>query len=252
MIVADLDRGGASRLQGTFDAIVSGTCLEHLTDPLPVLVALNRALAPDGRGHRGRCPRGAPVGPAGCRAPLLERWDYVWTASILDRERTSRFFTRRSFAAFLRDAGLGVDEMVATPVPLPLVVPARLHGRVLDAVHALSAGAAAAPGRRPRLPARGRVPPGLRRRRDDGAAESRGGDARVQCGAHACSADLRGAAPEVGQPGHPGGRRLQGPDVSRSRATWAWSSSSTTGTTDTAPTRKPATPRRSRPAPTSS
>ena len=62
---------------------------------------------------------------------------------ILDRTHL-RFFTRRSFAAFLRDAGLGVEEMVATPVPLPLVVPARFHGPVLDVVHTLSAGAARA------------------------------------------------------------------------------------------------------------
>ena len=37
---------------------------------------------------------------------------------------------------------LGVEELVATPVPLPLVVPPRFHGAVLDAVHGLSAGAA--------------------------------------------------------------------------------------------------------------
>ena len=54
------------------------------------------------------------------------------------------FLPGGGFRAFPREAGLGVDEMVATPVPLPLVVPPRLHGRALDAVHALSAGAARA------------------------------------------------------------------------------------------------------------
>jgi hypothetical protein len=37
-----------------------------------------------------------------------------------------------------------VDELAVTPVPLPLVVPPRWHGRVLAGVHALSAGAARA------------------------------------------------------------------------------------------------------------
>ena len=42
----------------------------------------------------------------------------------------------------LGDAGLDLEELVATPVPLPQVVPPRFHGGVLDAVHGLSAGAA--------------------------------------------------------------------------------------------------------------
>ena len=48
VIIADLDQA-APRLQGPFDAIVYGDVLEHLNDPLPVLVALDRALATDGR-----------------------------------------------------------------------------------------------------------------------------------------------------------------------------------------------------------
>lgn len=138
VIVADLDQA-APKLQGTFDAIVYGDVLEHLNDPLPVLVALNRALAADGRVIVS-VPNVAHLWVR--LSLLLGRWDYA-DRGILDRTHL-RFFTRRSFGAFLRDAGLSVDEMVATPVPLPLVVPPRLHGPVLDAVHALSAGAARA------------------------------------------------------------------------------------------------------------
>jgi SAM-dependent methyltransferase len=138
VIVADLDQA-APRLEGSFDAIVYGDVLEHLNDPLPVLVALDRALAAD-----GRVIVSVPnVAHLWVRFSLaLGRWDYA-DRGILDRTHL-RFFTKRSFAALLRDAGLSVEELVATPVPLPLVVPPRLHGRALDAVHALSAGAARA------------------------------------------------------------------------------------------------------------
>jgi len=138
VIVADLDQA-APRLQGLFDAIVYGDVLEHLNDPLPVLVALDRALAAD-----GRVIVSVPnVAHLWVRFSLaLGRWDYA-DRGILDRTHL-RFFTKRSFAALLRDAGLSVEELVATPVPLPLVVPPRLHGPALDAVHALSAGAARA------------------------------------------------------------------------------------------------------------
>jgi len=138
VIVADLEQA-APRLQGLFDAIVFGDVLEHLNDPLPVLVALDRALAAD-----GRVIVSVPnVAHLWVRFSLaLGRWDYA-DRGILDRTHV-RFFTKRSFEALLRDAGLSVEELVATPVPLPLVVPPRLHGRALDAAHALSAGAARA------------------------------------------------------------------------------------------------------------
>lgn len=136
VIVADLD-DAAPRLGGPFAAIVYGDVLEHLSDPLPVLVALNRALAPD-----GRVIVSVPnVAHLWVRLQLLlGRWSYA-ERGILDRTHL-RFFTKKSFARFLADAGLEVEEMLVTPVPLPLVVPPRLHGRALDAVHALSARAA--------------------------------------------------------------------------------------------------------------
>jgi hypothetical protein len=73
---------------------------------------------------------------------LVGRFDYA-DRGILDRTHL-RFFTRRTLLELLRSAGLRVDELAVTPVPLPLVVPPRWHGRVLAGVHALSAGAARA------------------------------------------------------------------------------------------------------------
>jgi 2-polyprenyl-3-methyl-5-hydroxy-6-metoxy-1,4-benzoquinol methylase len=138
VIVADLDQA-APKLSGTFDAIVYGDVLEHLTDPLPVLVAINRSLAP-----AGRVVVSVPnVAHLWVRLQLLlGRWDYG-DRGILDRTHL-RFFTRRTFVRFLEEAGLSVTELASTPVPLPLVVPGRLHGAVLDAVHSASAAAARA------------------------------------------------------------------------------------------------------------
>ena len=136
VIVADLD-AAAPRLEGNYAAIVYGDVLEHLSDPLPVLVALNRTLSAE-----GRVIVSVPnVAHLWVRLSLaLGRWDYG-DRGILDRTHL-RFFTKRTLGAFLRDAGLRVEELVATPVPLPLVVPPRFHGSVLDTVHGLSAGAA--------------------------------------------------------------------------------------------------------------
>lgn len=136
VIIADLDEA-APRLEGAFDAIVYGDVLEHLSDPLPALVALNRSLASDGR-ILVSVPNVAHLWVR--LSLLLGRWDYA-DRGILDRTHV-RFFTRRSFTRFLGDAGLDIEELVATPAPLPLVVPTRFHGGVLDAVHGLSAGAA--------------------------------------------------------------------------------------------------------------
>jgi SAM-dependent methyltransferase len=136
VVVADLEEppeiGSAS-----FDAIVYGDVLEHLSDPLATLVCLNRSLAPDGR-VIASVPN---VAHLWVRLSLLTgRFDYA-DRGILDRTHL-RFFTRRTFLALLRDAGLAVDELSATPVPLPLVVPEKLHGTWLRAVHAASAAAA--------------------------------------------------------------------------------------------------------------
>ena len=48
---------------------------------------------------------------------------------------------RRTFVALLAQAGLAVEELAVTPVPLPLIVPDRLHGAWLYGLHAASAAA---------------------------------------------------------------------------------------------------------------
>jgi 2-polyprenyl-3-methyl-5-hydroxy-6-metoxy-1,4-benzoquinol methylase len=136
MVVADLDRE-IPPLPEPFDAIVYGDVLEHLPDPLRVLVKLNRRLAPG-----GFVVISVPnIAHLAIRLLLLSgRFEYM-ERGILDRTHL-RFFTARSFRAFVGAAGLRVERFTATPAPLPEVVPPRWHGRWLTALHAGSAASA--------------------------------------------------------------------------------------------------------------
>jgi SAM-dependent methyltransferase len=136
VVVADLE-SAPPLLHGLYEAIVYGDVLEHLSDPAAVLRALDQTLAPG-----GTVIVSVPnVAHLWVRLSLLAgRFDYA-DRGILDRTHL-RFFTRRTLLDLLRSAGLRVVELAVTPVPLPLVVPPRWHGRVLSRVHALSAGAA--------------------------------------------------------------------------------------------------------------
>lgn len=136
VVVADLE-AAPPLLSGPFDAIVYGDVLEHLGDPRAVLLAIDRSLAPG-----GVVIVSVPnVAHLWVRLSLLVgRFEYA-ERGILDRTHL-RFFTRRTLLALLRGAGLAVIELATTPAPLPLVVPPRWHGRWLDRVHTLSAGAA--------------------------------------------------------------------------------------------------------------
>ena len=135
VVVADLEEA-AQALTGPFDAIVYGDVLEHLSDPLATLVALNRALAADGL-VIASVPN---VAHLWVRLQLLAgRFEYT-DRGILDRTHL-RFFTRRTFVALLEQANLAVEELAVTPVPLPLIVPDRLHGAWLYGLHAVSAAA---------------------------------------------------------------------------------------------------------------
>ncbi|MGH7402305.1 MAG: class I SAM-dependent methyltransferase [Candidatus Rokuibacteriota bacterium] len=136
VVVADLE-SAPPLLHGPFDAIVYGDVLEHLSDPRATLLALDRTLAPGGTVIVS-VPNVAHLWVR--LSLLLGRFDYA-DRGILDRTHL-RFFTRRTLVDFLWGAGLIVVELAVTPVPLPLVIPPRWHGRWLAGVHALSAWAA--------------------------------------------------------------------------------------------------------------
>ena len=132
MIVADLDKP-LPQLNGQFDVIVYGDILEHLRNPMEVLAGFNRSLRPE-----GQVIVSVPnVAHLWVRLNLLlGRLPYA-DRGILDRTHL-RFFTLSSFRQFLSEAGLECDRIVATPVPLLLVVPPRYHGGWLKALQAVN------------------------------------------------------------------------------------------------------------------
>ncbi|HKZ04961.1 MAG TPA: class I SAM-dependent methyltransferase [Methylomirabilota bacterium] len=132
----DLERA-LPPLAGQYDAIIYGDVVEHLSDPLRVMREVNRHLAP-GALVVVSVPNVAHVWVR--LSLLVGRFDYG-DRGILDRTHLS-FFTRRTFLSFLAAAGLVPREVAVTPVPLPVVVPARFHGAALGVLHRLSAAAA--------------------------------------------------------------------------------------------------------------
>ena len=132
VIVADAE--ALPPLGGPFHAVLFGDVLEHLRDPARVLRDVGRDLAAG-----GRVIVSVPnVAHLWIRLSLLAgRFDYA-DRGILDRTHL-RFFTKRTLWELLRAGGLRARRWTATPVPLYQVVPERLHGGPLSAVHALSA-----------------------------------------------------------------------------------------------------------------
>lgn len=136
MIVADLDKE-IPELEGPFDVVVYGDILEHLKNPVEVFSRLNRHLS-----TTGKIIVSVPnfVHLFVRLNILFGRFEYM-ERGILDRTHL-RFFTLKTFRKFLSDAGLVVEEVAATPVPLLLVVPPRHHGWWLRALHRLNAALA--------------------------------------------------------------------------------------------------------------
>lgn len=101
-----------------FDVILFSDMLEHLTDPLDVLVRHYQLLAPGGQVLIS-LPN---VAIWNVRLALLfGRFEYGDTGT-LDRTHM-RFFTRRSFRRFLSEAGLAVSRYRVTPGILRPFVP---------------------------------------------------------------------------------------------------------------------------------
>jgi 2-polyprenyl-3-methyl-5-hydroxy-6-metoxy-1,4-benzoquinol methylase len=132
-LLLDLD-GALPSFPRPFDVMVFGDVLEHLKDPAAVLQEFAGHLRDDGAVIIS-LPNVANIY---VRLNLLfGRFDYQ-DRGLLDRTHL-RFFTRKSFRQFLQDAGLEVEQLTATPIPLPLVVPAQRQGAMFAALHNMNA-----------------------------------------------------------------------------------------------------------------
>ena len=115
LVVADLIDGDLSAVPGSFDVVICGDVLEHLRDPEQLLRNAAGCLAPGGSlivsvpnfGHWYPRTRAA-----------LGMFDYD-RRGILDATHL-RFFTRRSFEALVRRAGLSVVRRSATGLPFEI------------------------------------------------------------------------------------------------------------------------------------
>ncbi|HEX9330876.1 MAG TPA: class I SAM-dependent methyltransferase [Anaerolineales bacterium] len=110
--ISDMDE----KLLGGFDVIVLGDILEHLPDPEAVLQKLVERQS-SGTVFIISVPN---IANLWVRLNLLMgRFEYE-DRGILDRTHL-RFFTRRSLTAMLKNAGLSIISIQATPIPLELV-----------------------------------------------------------------------------------------------------------------------------------
>jgi len=133
MITMNLDREIPVG-EGPFDVIVYGDVLEHLVDPLRVLVDLDRSLDAGGFVIIS-VPNIAHLWIR--LLLLLGHFDYL-DRGILDQSHL-RFFTERSLRAMLADAGLTTERFTATPAPLYQILPASWHRRWVAATHSINA-----------------------------------------------------------------------------------------------------------------
>jgi SAM-dependent methyltransferase len=136
VIQADLDQPIAN-FGGPFDVILYADVLEHLRNPLKVLSEINRQLKPGGLVIVS-VPNSAHLWVR--MQMCLGRFEYA-ERGIFDKTHL-RFFTVRSFRALIHAAGLEIFELRTTPAPVPLVVPERYHGKMLDAAHSVNAAMA--------------------------------------------------------------------------------------------------------------
>ena len=136
---ADLDQGLPEELTelGPFDVVLAADVLEHLREPRQLLGQVAGVLAP----HGSLIASVPNFGHWYARArTALGLFDYD-QRGVLDRGHL-RFFTRRSFARLLRDAGFNISHLEATGLPVEVLMQGRGHGaRFLRRVDRLAVAA---------------------------------------------------------------------------------------------------------------
>lgn len=132
-LLLDLD-GPLPRFPQPFDVMVFGDVLEHLKDPNTVLQEFVRQLS-----ENGEVIISMPnVANIYVRLNLLFGRFNCTDRGLLDKTHL-HFYTRKSFQQFVSEAGLDIETLTATPIPLPLVVPVSWQGKIFGWLHAANA-----------------------------------------------------------------------------------------------------------------
>ncbi len=134
MIEGDMETMNLDNL-GHYDAIIFGDVLEHLRNPREILQKVHEHLKPGGKVLIS-LPNIANIW---VRLSLLfGRFNYT-RVGILD-ETHLRFYTLETMKKLADDSGLDVLTINATPIPLPVILPATSQGRSLSFLHILNWG----------------------------------------------------------------------------------------------------------------
>ena len=134
MLVGDIETLDLEE-QGRYDAVILGDVLEHVRNPKEVLQRLSRLLKPGGKVLLS-LPNVANIWIR--LNLLLGRFNYS-RVGILD-ESHLRFFTLQTSKQLAADSGLDVIGVNATPIPLPIILPATSKGKSLSFLHLMNWG----------------------------------------------------------------------------------------------------------------
>lgn len=103
------------KIQGKYDIIILGDILEHLEHPLEILSSFKANLN-DGGSIVISLPNIVNIYPR--LKILFGNFDYE-EKGIFDRTHL-KFFTRKSFKRFIKDAGYQIEKLEYTPIPVSL------------------------------------------------------------------------------------------------------------------------------------
>lgn len=133
IIVDSAESGKIKFKKEYFDVIILGDILEHLKEPLLVLSKYKEYLKPGGLiiSSTGN------IANWHVRLNLLfGRFEYK-EKGILDKTHL-RFYTKKTFKKLMRDAGLKIVDIKATPIPLPMLAQMTAKGKPLNFIHQLN------------------------------------------------------------------------------------------------------------------
>jgi SAM-dependent methyltransferase len=134
MLVGDVETMNLEGLS-TYDAVILGNVLEHVRNPREVLQKVSGLLKPGGKVLMS-LPNVANIWVR--LRLLLGRFNYSGVGLL--EESDLRSFTLQTSRQLAVDSGLDIIGVNATPIPLPVILPATRKGESLSFLHLLNWG----------------------------------------------------------------------------------------------------------------